>query len=388
MKRVFLFVLDSFGIGAAKDAARFGDTGTNTLKRIESDPNFSAENLRNLGLFNIESVDCGSGVESPEGAVLRLSPLSAGKDTTVGHWEIAGLISKKPLPTYPLGFPKELLAELSAKTGRKILCNKPYSGTAVIEDFGDEHMKTKGLIVYTSADSVFQIAAHEDIIPIEELYKICETAREILSGEHGVGRVIARPFKGEAGNFYRTANRHDFSLSPPNKTLLDYITEAGLSVFAIGKINDIFAGQGIGEYIYTKSNSDGMKKSLTALSRECEGLTFINLVDFDMVYGHREDIKGYAAAISEFDKFLPSFIKEMREDDLLIITADHGCDPGDGNTDHTREDTPLIIYGKNIKPGNFGVRSGFCTIAATIADYLSVPYGGAGESILKDIYKD
>ena len=387
MKRVFLFVLDSFGIGAMPDAARFGDEGANTLQRICGSKNFSAYNLCALGLSSIDGVCIKSQKSMPSAAVARLSERSNGKDTTVGHWEIAGLISEKPLPTYPNGFPSELIAEFSRRTGRGVICNKPYSGTAVLDDYGERHMKTGELIVYTSADSVFQIAAHEEVVPIEELYNICRIAREMLVGEHAVGRVIARPFIGEKGSFCRTANRHDFSLPPGGKTLLDYISAASLDVFAIGKINDIFAGKGIGEYVYTESNADGMEKALLALAREKAGLTFINLVDFDSKYGHREDIDGYAAAIAEFDRFLPRFIGKMREDDLLIITADHGCDPGDGSTDHTREYVPLIIYGDKIKPRNLGTREGFSLIAATVAEYLSVPYGGAGESILKEIYK-
>lgn len=386
MKRVFIFVLDSCGIGAMPDAAAFGDAGANTLKRISESNCFAAENMKKLGLSHIDGLSyLGDG--DIRGAVARLSEKSNGKDTTVGHWEIAGLVSERPLPTYPNGFPPELISRFSKAVGRGVLCNKPYSGTAVIRDYGKEHIKTGDLIVYTSADSVFQIAAHEQIVPIDELYKICAVAREMLSGEHAVGRVIARPFDGEYPNLYRTKNRHDYSLSPNGKTVLDYITESGLSVFAVGKINDIFAGQGIGEYVYTASNDDGMEKALLSLSRERDGLTFINLVDFDSSYGHREDVDGYAKAFSDFDAFLPKFIAGMREDDMLIITADHGCDPGDGSTDHTREYVPLIMYGKKITPKNLGTREGFSCIAATVADYLSVPYGGSGESLLKEIYK-
>ncbi|MBR3594173.1 MAG: phosphopentomutase [Clostridia bacterium] len=386
MKRVFIFVLDSCGIGAMPDAARFGDSGADTLKRISQSDCFSADNMKKFGLSCIDGLSyLGSGELSA--AVARLGEKSNGKDTTVGHWEIAGLVSERPLPTYPNGFPRELLARFSKAVGRGVLCNKPYSGTDVIRDYGEEHIKTGDLIVYTSADSVFQIAAHEGIVPLDELYKICKTAREILTGEHAVGRVIARPFDGVPQKFYRTKNRHDYSLPPQGKTLLDYITEAGLSVFAIGKINDIFAGQGISEYVYTESNNDGMEKALLSLSRESEGLTFVNLVDFDSSYGHREDIDGYAKAFADFDSFLPKFIAGMRQDDMLIITADHGCDPGDGSTDHTREYVPLIVIGEKIIPGNLGTREGFSCIAATVAEYLSVPYEGDGESLLKEIYK-
>ncbi len=387
MKRVFIFVLDSCGIGAAFDAADFGDGNANTLKRISGDKNFSADNMNALGLCEIDGVSYLGENKDHTAAVARLCERSAGKDTTVGHWEIAGLISEKPLPTYPQGFPEDLIAEFSRRVGRGVLCNRPYSGTKVIEDFGEEHLKSGKLIVYTSADSVFQIAAHEDIVPIEELYEICRIARELLQGDHAVGRVIARPFVGRPGAFSRTANRHDFSLPPQGETLLDDITDAGLDVFAIGKINDIFANKGISEYVYTESNADGMEKALASLSREKEGLTFINLVDFDSVFGHREDISGYAAAFAQFDSFLPRFIEKMQADDILIITADHGCDPGDGSTDHTREYVPLIVYGEKIKPLNLGTINGFSAIAATVADYLSVPYRGAGESIFQKIYK-
>ncbi len=387
MKRVFLFVLDSCGIGAAPDAAAFGDEGANTLRRISDSECFSSVNMNALGLCEIDGVTYLGENKNHTAAVARLSECSAGKDTTVGHWEIAGLISQNPLPTYENGFPEELLKEFSRRVGRGVLCNKPYSGTEVLKDFGEQHIKSGDLIVYTSADSVFQIAAHEEVVPLGELYSICRTARELLTGEHAVGRVIARPFIGEKDSFTRTANRHDFSLPPQGRTLLSDISDAGLEVFAVGKINDIFAGVGITEKVHTVSNTDGMEKALLSLSRGKEGLTFINLVDFDMVYGHREDISGYAAAFSQFDEFLPRFISKMQEDDLLIITADHGCDPGDGNTDHTREYVPLLIYGNKISPINLGTIKGFSSIAATVAEYLSVPYSGAGESLLQKIYK-
>ncbi len=384
MKRVFLFVLDSLGIGAMPDAERFGDIGANTLKSISKSKNFSVVNLNELGLGNIDGVDF-LGCEKLGAAVCRLAEKSNGKDTTIGHWEIAGVVSHSPLPTYPDGFPKEIIDEFSCLTGRGVLCNKPYSGTEVIKDYGSEHLKTGDLIVYTSADSVFQIAAHEEIVPCEQLYEYCKIARKLLCGTHAVGRVIARPFVGDEGNFTRTSHRHDFSLAPPKDTLLDFITRAGQTVYAVGKINDIFAGKGISEYVYTSSNSDGMEKALAAQSKGFEGLCFINLVDFDSLYGHRQDVDGYAAALAEFDRFLPKFLSYMRKDDLLIITADHGCDPADNSTDHTREYVPLMIFGENIKPKNFGTLKGFSHIAATVADYLSVPYGGEGDSLLKEI---
>ena len=381
MKRVFLFVLDSFGIGALPDAAAFGDKNPNTLGSIMKSEHFFAENLKKLGLGLIDGVEnlC---CDNPLGAYGKMREASAGKDTTIGHWEIAGLISKKPMPTYKGGFPPEIIEEFERKTGRGVLCNKTCSGTEVIKDYGERHMKTGELIVYTSADSVFQIAAHEGIVPIEKLYEYCRIAREILCGEHAVGRVIARPFAGEAPDFYRTKNRHDFSLTPPEDTLLDYIKNAGQTVYAVGKINDIFAGKGISEYVYTASNSDGMEKALAALGKDFMGLCFVNLVDFDSLYGHRQDVDGYAAAIAEFDRFLPEFIKGMRDEDLLIITADHGCDPADEHTDHTREYVPLLVYGKAVKPRSLGTRNTFSDVAASVADYLDVAYGGAGKSFL------
>ena len=386
MKRVFLIVLDSFGIGAMSDSESYGDVGVNTLLSISKSEKFNVKNLKDLGLFNIDGVTCGEKTNNPTAAVCRLAELSRGKDTTIGHWEIAGIVSNKPLPTYPNGFPAEVLDEFSRRTGRAVICNKPYSGTEVIKDYGEEHVKSGALIVYTSADSVFQIAAHEDVVPLEELYNYCRIAREILTGEHGVGRVIARPFVGEAGNFKRTSNRHDFSLAPPAKTMLDYIKESGLDTISVGKIYDIFAGAGISEYVYTTGNRDGMAKSVEYAKRDFEGICFTNLVDFDMLYGHRNDVDGYAAAISEFDKWLDEFLPLLREDDILIITADHGCDPAyTVSTDHSREHVPLIIYGKNVRPQNLGTREGFCDIAKTVCDYLSVDADIKGESFIKEI---
>lgn len=382
MKRVFLIVLDSCGIGAMPDCADFGDKDCNTLKRISASPYFSAENTIKLGLGNIDGVDYLPKAKKPSALVARLAEKSKGKDTTIGHWEIAGVVSDKPLPTYPEGFPQKLLDEFSRQTGRGVLCNKPYSGTDVIRDYGKQHVETGDLIVYTSADSVFQIAAHEAVVPPELLYEYCRIARKILTGEHAVGRVIARPFEGEYPDFRRTANRHDFSLEPPKPTLLDALSDNGKTVYAIGKIRDIFAGKGITEYVFTHSNAEGMEETLKALDRDFEGLCFTNLVDYDMLYGHRQDIDGYAKAFAEFDKWLADFIKGMKSDDVLMITADHGCDPGDSHTDHTREYTPLIVYGKNIKPANLGTRNTFADIAATVADYLNVPFNCDGETII------
>ena len=380
-KRVFLIVLDSCGAGAMPDCANFGDKDCHTIKRISNSPKFSCENLRKMGIGNIDGLEFLGTVDKPTARVARLAERSMGKDTTIGHWEIAGIVSENPLPTYPDGFPKEVLDEFSRRTGRGVLCNKPYSGTDVIRDYGEEHVRTGDLIVYTSADSVFQIAAHEDIVPIETLYEYCRIAREILCGKHAVGRVIARPFIGEYP-FKRTANRHDFSLEPYGHTVLDALTEQGKDVYAIGKIYDIFAGKGVSEKVFTHSNTEGMELSLAALDKDFDGLCFINLVDFDMLYGHRQDIDGYANAFAEFDRWLPSFIEGMRDDDVLIITADHGCDPGDHHTDHTREYVPCIIYGKNIEPANLGTRSTYSDIAATVADYLDIDYNCEGESML------
>ena len=378
MKRVFIIVLDSLGIGQLPDCEAFGDKNCNTLARIAKSAYFKADNLIKMGLGNIDGVDLPK-CENPTAAVARLAEKSMGKDTTIGHWEIAGIISPTPMPTYPDGFPDEIIKEFSQKTGRGILCNKPYSGTEAIKDYGREHMKTGDLIVYTSADSVFQIAAHEDVIPIETLYEYCRIAREMLVGEHAVGRVIARPFTGESPDFTRTANRHDFSLGPPRETLLDAVSSAGMTVYAIGKINDIFAGRGVTKTVSTKSNADGMEKAKKALSEDFEGLCFVNLVDFDSHYGHRQDIDGYAKALSEFDEWLPSFTAEMREGDMLVITADHGCDPGDESTDHSREYVPLIMYG--IPPVNYGTRGTFADIAATVAHYLGIDFKGDGQVI-------
>ena len=380
-RRVFLIVLDSFGIGEMPDAADFGDRGTNTLGSISRSQYFCADNMRALGLGNIDGVDCIEGVDTPSGAYARMMERSRGKDTTVGHWEIAGVVSKRPLPTYPDGFPTEVIEEFSRQTGRGVLCNKPYSGTDVIRDFGQQHIKSGDLIVYTSADSVFQIAAHEDIVDVETLYEYCRIARKILQGKHGVGRVIARPFEGEYP-FKRSAKRHDFSLEPTGETILDLIKAEGRDVISVGKIYDIFAGRGATESHYTHSNTEGMQKTLEIADRDFDGLCFVNLVDFDMVYGHRNNVDGYAKAIAEFDAWLPEFIGKMRDSDVLMITADHGCDPGyTQTTDHSREHTPLLICGGGIVPENFGTRVGFCDIAATVADLLDTEYNLEGYSL-------
>lgn len=385
MKRVFLIVLDSFGIGEMEDAADYGDLGTNTIGSVSASEYFHVPNLKKLGIFNIEGVKCQKQetVKTPLAAVARMREASKGKDTTIGHWEIAGLISQKPLPTYPNGFPKEVLDEFSRLTGRGVLCNQTYSGTEVIKDYGDEHVKTGDLIVYTSADSVFQIAAHEDVVPLETLYDYCKKARQMLQGEHGVGRVIARPFVGTSGNYTRTAHRHDYSLLPPQTTMLDQLKAAGKDVLAVGKINDIFAGKGITEFVYTSGNAEGIERTLEYLDKDFEGLCFINLVDYDMLYGHRRDVDGYAKALTYFDEKLPEIMGKMKEDDVLMITADHGCDPAyTKTTDHTREHTPLIMYGKKIKPVNYGTRDTFADIAATVLDYFGVACKTAGKSLL------
>lgn len=387
-KRVFLIVLDSFGVGCLPDAADFGDAGCNTLRTISKSEKFSMPNMRELGFFNIDGVDYLEGVENPKGCFGRSEERSRGKDTTIGHWEIAGIISETALPTYPNGFPEEVIKEFEEKTGRKVLCNRPYSGTAVLDDYAEEHLKTGALIVYTSADSVFQIAAHEELVPVEELYHYCEIARAMLRGKHGVGRVIARPFVGTKGAWTRTSNRHDFSLEPPKKTVIDFLCEAGMETIGVGKIYDIFAGQGIQRTTRIKSNHEGMEVTMGHAKEDFEGLCFTNLVDFDMLYGHRNNIDGYAAAATEFDGQLKELLPMLREDDLLIITADHGCDPGFPGTDHTREYIPLVIFGEKFKAGvNLHTRKTYADIAATVADYLGVKADISGDSFLKDIQK-
>ncbi len=381
-KRVFLIVLDSVGAGCLPDASEYGDEGANTLLTISKSPMFFVPNMRKMGYFNIDGVEL-AGVDAPKAAYGRLMERSKGKDTTIGHWEIAGVISEKPLPVFPNGFPDNIISVFCEKAGCEgVLANMPYSGTEVIRDYGEEHIKTGKPIVYTSADSVFQIAVHEEHYGLERLYDTCNKARAILQGEYGVGRVIARPFVGEdRDSFVRTSNRRDFALEPPEKTLLDAIKESGLNVISVGKIRDIFAGRGITRAVITHGNAEGMEQTLELAKEEFSGLCFVNLVDFDMLYGHRNDIDGYAAAMSAFDAWLPSLTAALNKDDVLMITADHGCDPGYPGTDHTREYIPLLVYGDMIKPKNIGTRSTFADIAATAADLLGNNSGGfSGES--------
>ena len=379
MKRVFLIVLDSFGIGAMEDSREYGDVNVNTLRSVFQSGELKIPNMEKMGLYSINGVAEALALDrnkllSPIASYARLKERSRGKDTTVGHWEIAGIYSAHPLPTYPDGFPKKVIEEFSRLTGRGVLCNKPYSGTEIIRDYGEEHLRTGDLIVYTSADSVFQIAAHEEKVPLDELYAYCRIARELLQGEEGVGRVIARPFVGEsAATFKRTGNRHDYSILPPADTMLDQMKAAGKDVIGVGKISDIFAGKGLTESIPTKSNEEGMNITLRLLERDFEGLAFVNLVEFDSVYGHRRDIPGYARALNAFDRILPDIMDKMRPEDVLMITADHGCDPGyTESTDHTREYVPLLIYGKNLISTDFGTRKTFADIGATVLQYFGI----------------
>ena len=388
MKRVFLIVLDSFGIGQMPDSASFGDINVNTLRSCATSNKLNIPHMLKAGLGNIQGVDSVPAENAPVGAYGRMQEASMGKDTTIGHWEIAGIVSGDPLPTYPEGFPEEVLKPFMEQTGRGVLANAPWSGTAVIEAYGAQHMETGDLIVYTSADSVFQIAAHEEIVPPEQLYEYCRIARKILVGKHGVGRVIARPFVGQPGSFKRTANRHDFSLEPPVKTLLDAVKDAGLASIGVGKIHDIFAGIGLTEHVYNESNANGMDHTTRYAAQDFTGLCFVNLVDFDMQYGHRRDIDGYANALSEFDAWLGQFMPQLGEDDLVIITADHGCDPGyAATTDHTREYVPILVLGKNVKPCDLGTRKTFADVAATVAELLGVELSTPGTSFAKEIVK-
>jgi phosphopentomutase len=343
--------------------------------------------MQKLGLGNIDGVDSLPDEPAPQGAFARMTEVSKGKDTTIGHWEIAGVLSPRPMPVYPHGFPDALIAEFERRIGRKTLCNKPYSGTQVIRDYGREHLETGAVIVYTSADSVFQVAAHEEKIPLEELYDICKVARGLLTGENAVGRVIARPFVGDYPDFTRTPNRHDFSLEPPQSTMLDFLKAAGRDVVAVGKISDVFAGRGVTEKIVTRGNTDGLERCTALLSRDFDGLCFINLVDFDMLYGHRNDAKGYAAALMEFDAWLGGALPVLDPDDLLFITADHGCDPATASTDHSREYAPLLIAGQKVRPQNLGTRKCFADIAATILELTQTPGDTAGESFAAQLLK-
>lgn len=373
MKRVFLIVLDSFGIGNARDAHLFGDEGSDTFKSVCTSEFLSIPNLLKMGLGNL--TDYLPHEKFPVASYGALEEISKGKDTTTGHWEMSGVTSDKPFPTYPDGFPEELLSVLKKKVGRGFLLNAPSDGISAMESYGDEHVKTGDLIIYTSADSVLQIAAHEDVVPTEELYQICRYARELFQGENAVGRVIARPFTGESGNYERTAARRDFSLSPPRETVLDAVIRSNQSVLAVGKISDIFASRGISESFLTHSNLEGIQKTKEITKRDFSGLCFVNLVDFDMLYGHRRDKDGYAKALSEFDLHLPEITENLTEEDMLIITADHGCDPCfTKSTDHTRENVPVIIYSPRFSPCDLGRKIGFGNIAKTVSDALAVDY--------------
>ncbi len=389
MKRVFLLVLDSVGVGELPDADLFGDKGSNTLKACFNTGQLNIPFLKKLGIFNIDGLEYGGKCENPIGSFGKLEEVSKGKDTTTGHWEISGLISKEPFPTYPNGFPEELIREFEEKTGRKVLCNKPYSGTKVLMDYGQEHVKTGGLIVYTSADSVWQIAANEEIVPVDELYNYCEIARKMLTGEHSVGRVIARPFVGTYPDYKRTSNRHDYSLTPPVDTMLDYIQYARKDVIGVGKIYDIFNGEGITQFVRTLNNTDGMEKTYEFANKDFEGLCFVNLVDFDMLFGHRNDVKGYTNALNKIDKEINKLAQMLKQDDVLIITADHGCDPSTESTDHSREYIPMLIYGQKIKSGvNLNIRKSFSDIGKTVCDLLDVKNDIEGESFEKLVIKE
>ncbi len=367
-----MIVLDSFGIGAAPDAADFGDAGANTLRSIAATGLLSVPHMTAMGLGNMDGVEVIPSVDTPTATVARLQEKSRGKDTTTGHWEIAGLVSESPMPTYPNGFPDEVLEAFEGATGYGVICNLPYSGTDVIRDYGEEHLRTGKLIVYTSADSVFQIAAHEELVPLDELYRVCAIARELLQGKHGVGRVIARPFVGTcSADFKRTANRRDFSLTPPSKTVLNTLQEQGFDVIGVGKIGDIFTMAGITETYPTHGNAEGMAKTMELVEHDFRGLCFVNLVDFDMIYGHRQDAVGYAEAINAFDAWLGDFLPKLGANDVLMITADHGCDPSDESTDHTREYIPFLVYGAGLPIENRGTVLGFDHIGETVLELLT-----------------
>lgn len=388
MRRIFLIVLDSVGIGAMPDAHLYGDEGSNTVKAAASSPFFSMPNMKKLGLFNIDGMDWAQSEAAPAGAFGRLAERSRGKDTTTGHWEMAGVITEKPFPTYTEnGFPKEVMEAFETAIGTKTLGNYAASGTEIINVLGEEHVRTGYPIIYTSADSVFQIAAHEEVISVPKLYEICEIARKILTGEHGVARVIARPFIGEKnGAFTRTKNRKDFSLEPTGTTILDLAKEKGMNVTAVGKIEDIFEHRGMTRTDHTTNNNDGIEKTIQYAKEEFEGILFTNLVDTDMIYGHRNDVEGYAGALEYFDAKLPEIMAEMKEDDILFITADHGCDPTTPSTDHSREYVPLLVYGRKVRPGvDLGVRKTFADLGQTVSDYLGLGAAFNAESFLKDI---
>jgi len=387
IKRVFLVVLDSFGVGELPDAKRFGDEGSNTLLSVETSKYLKVPNMQKMGLFNINDFD-ENRVERTNATYFKMSEESNGKDSTVGHWEIAGVVTKEPLPTFPNGFPDEILDEITKEWGVGYLCNKVYSGTEVIKDYGEEHLKTGKPIIYTSADSVFQVACHKDVMSVEKLYELCEIARRLLKGKYGVGRVIARPFEGEHP-FKRSAERHDFSIDAPEKTILDYISENGKDMISIGKIEALFAGRGITKVIETSCNKEGMDEMLNVVKTDFNGLCFTNLVDFDMLYGHRNDVDGYAKALSEFDEFLTKFIPKLQKDDVLIITADHGCDPITMSTDHSREYVPVMIYGSSIKKNNqLETQKTFANLGKTILEMLEIPNSLYGESFYNEIKKE
>ncbi|EQK45938.1 MULTISPECIES: phosphopentomutase [Paraclostridium] len=389
MSRVIWMIIDSVGIGALPDSEKFGDVNVNTLGNIVKNyKDIKLPNMLKLGLGNIDGIDSLEGVKSPIGAFGRASEVSKGKDTTTGHWEMTGVLVETPFKTYENGFPKEIIDEFERKTNRKVIGNKPASGTAILDELGEQQMKTGEVIVYTSADSVFQIAAHEEIIPLDELYKMCEIAREIMMGDNAVARIIARPFVGQPGAFERTSNRRDYSLSPFEDTVLDNIKNSNLDVIGVGKIEDIFNKQGITEAIHTKDNMDGVDQTINYMKKENNGLIFTNLVDFDSKYGHRRDVKGYKEALEEFDARIPEILENMEDDDILIINSDHGNDPTYKGTDHTREYIPMLICGKNVKSGlNLGTRSSFADIGATVADLLNVKMPKHGNSFKNDIIK-
>ncbi len=387
IRRVILLVLDSVGIGEAPDTHLYGDEGANTLGNISrAVGGLKLPNLGRLGLGNTADVEGVAPVEYAEGAYGRLTEVSAGKDTTTGHWELGGIILERPFPVYPDGFPRDLMGRFEALVGRETIGNYPASGTEIIKVLGAEHLQTGKLIVYTSADSVFQVAAHEELVPVDELYHICQVARDLLTGEHAVGRVIARPFVGQPGSFTRTERRKDFSLEPPADTILDVLKAAGLAVMGVGKIEDIFAQRGLTASLHTGNNMAGVEAILEFLDTPKRGLIFANLVDFDMLYGHRNNPRGYADALEAFDRRLPEILGKMGAEDILIITADHGNDPTTPGTDHTRERTPILVAGKSVKPDvNLHTRGSFADVAATIADLLGVTWSGAGDSFMQEI---
>lgn len=389
VKRVILIVLDSVGIGELPDSANYGDIGSDTLGNIsKAVKGISLPNMEKIGLGHITDIKNINKVQSPTGAFGKCAELSIGKDTVTGHWEIAGLVLREPLNTYPNGFSEEIIKEFEEKIGRRIIGNKVASGTEIIKELGEEHVKTGYPIVYTSADSVFQIAAHEEVISLDELYKMCKIAREMFVGEKVIGRIIARPFRYINGEFTRTANRRDFALDPFEKTMLDYIKQKGLNVMAVGKIEDIYNKKGITEAVHINGNMDGVDKTLEYMKKDKDGLIFTNLVDFDMLYGHRNDFEGYAKALIEFDNRVPEIISNMKDEDVLILTADHGCDPTTGSTDHSREYVPVLIYGKQIKSGiNIGIRNSYCDIGKTVLSLLNVENILYGESFAKEIIK-